>query len=147
MQNFFLYFQYILVRDVIMDTEKTWKKEGKKSSLTQYRRSEKFHVTHPMQSKVAHTKHVYATDHDHGDNHATTSHYKMHTTCGVQTTCSMSKIAVASVQIKSKCTKSLHCQTESTSKKSVSTQYTKTKSKKNELQKEFMDEKFRDSLC
>ena len=104
-------------------------------------------VTHPMQSKVAHTKHDDAADHDHGDNHVATSHYKMHTTCEVQTTCSMSKIAVVSVQTKSKCTKSLHCQTESTSRKSVSTQYTKAKSKKNELQKEFMDEKFQDSLC
>ena len=31
--------------------------------------------------------------------------------------------------------------------KSVSTQYTKAKSKRNELQKEFLDEKFQDSLC
>ena len=102
-----------------MDTEKTQKKKGNKSSSTLYRRSEKFGVTHPMQSKVAHTKHDDATDHDHGDNHVTTSHYKMRTTCGVQTTCSMSSIAVASVQTKSKCTKSLHCQTESTSRKSA----------------------------
>ena len=109
MQNFFLYFQYIIVKVVIMDTEKTQKKKGKKSSLTLYRRSEKFHVTHPTRSKVAHTKHDDAANDDHGDNHVTTSHYKMHTTCGVQTTCSMSKIAVASVQTKSKCTKSLHC--------------------------------------
>ena len=71
----------------------------------------------------------------------------MCTTSGVQTTCSMSKIAVASIQTKSKCTKSLHCQTESTARKSVSTQYTKAKSKRNELQKEFLDEKFQDSLC
>ena len=88
--------------------------------------------------------------HDHGDDHGnipTTSKYKMHTTCGVQTTCSMLKIAVASVQTKSKCTKSLHRQTESKARKSVSTQYTKAKSKRNELQKEFLDEKFQDSLC
>ena len=71
----------------------------------------------------------------------------MHTICGVQTTCSMSKISVASVQTKSKCTKTLHCQTESKPKKSVSTQCTKSKSKRNELQKEFLDEKFQDSLC
>ena len=80
--------------------------------------------------------------HDHGDDHGivpTTSKYKMHTTCEVQTTCSMSKMAVASVQTKSKCTKSLHCQAESTARESVSTQYTKAKSKRNELQKEFPD--------
>ena len=71
----------------------------------------------------------------------------MRTTCGVQTTCSMSKITVASVQTKSKCTKSLHCQTESKARKSISTQYTKIKSKRNELQKEFLDMKFQDSLC
>ena len=35
-----------------MDTEITQKKMGEKSSLTLYRSSEKFHVTHPMQSKV-----------------------------------------------------------------------------------------------
>ena len=132
LQNFYLYFQHILVRIAIMDTGKTWKKKRKKSSLTLYRRSQ---------------KHDDAADHDHGDNHVTTSHYKMCTTCGAQTTCSMSKIAVASVQINSKCTKSFHFQTESTSRKSVSTQYTKTKGKKNELQKEFMNEKFQDSLC
>ena len=77
----------------------------------------------------------------------TTSKYKMRTTCGVQTTCSMLKMAVGSIQTKSKCTKSLHCQTESTARKSVSTQYTKAKSKRNEIQKEFLDEKFQDSLC
>ena len=32
-------------------------------------------------------------------------------------------------------------------RKSVSTQYTKGKSKRNELKKEFLDEKFQDSLC
>ena len=33
------------------------------------------------------------------------------------------------------------------SRKSVSTQYTKAKRQKNGLQKEFLDEKFQDSLC
>ena len=70
----------------------------------------------------------------------------MHTTCGVQRTSSMSEIVVASVQTNIKCTKSLHCQTESTSRKSVSTQYTKAICKENYLQKEFWDEKFQDSL-
>ena len=68
-------------------------------------------------------------------------------TYGVQTTCSMPKIAVAFIQTKSKSTKSLHCQTELTARKSVSTQYTKAISKRNELQKEFLDETFQDSLC
>ena len=113
-----------------MDMDKTCKKKGKKSSLSLYRRSAKFHVKHHLQSKAGHTKHDDATHHDNGDDHVTTSKYKMRTTCGVQETSSMSKIAVASVQTKSKCTKSLHCQTESTSRKSDSTQYTKAKSKK-----------------
>ena len=56
-------------------------------------------------------------------------------------------MAVASVQTKSKCTQSLHCQTEKPKRKSVSTQYTKAKSKRSEIQKEFIDEKFQDSLC
>ena len=113
-----------------MDTDKTCKKKGKKSSLSLYRRSEKFRVKHLLQSKAEHTKHDDAAHHDHGNDHVTTSKYKMCTTHGVQTTSSTSKIAVASVQTKSKCTKSLHCQTESTSRKSVSTQYIKAKSKK-----------------
>ena len=73
----------------------------------------------------------------------------MRTTYEVPTTCSMSKMAVVSVQTKSKCTKSLqvHCQTEKATRKSVSTQYTKAKCKRSELQKEFLDEKFQDSLC
>ena len=71
----------------------------------------------------------------------------MHTACEVQTTCRMPKVAVASVQTKSKCTQSLHCQTEKPKRKLISTQYTKAKSKRNELQKEFIDEKFQDSLC
>ena len=56
-------------------------------------------------------------------------------------------MAVASVQTKSKCKKSLHCQMEKRTRKLVSTQYTKAKSKRNELQKDFLDEKFQDSLC
>ena len=130
-----------------MDTKKTHKKKGRKSSLSLYRRSEKFCITHPLQSKAGDTKHDDATHHDHADDHVTPSKYKMHTTCKVQTTSSMSKIAVASVQTKIKCTKSLHCQTESMSKKSVSTQYTKVICKENYLQEEFRDEKFQDSLC
>ena len=59
----------------------------------------------------------------------------------------MSNIVVASIKTKSKCTKSLHYQTESKARKSVSAQYTKAKSKRNELQKEFLDEKFQDNLC
>ena len=55
-------------------------------------------------------------------------------------------MAVASVQTQSKCTQSLHCQTEKPKRKLVSTQYTKAKSKRNELQKEFLDKKFQDSL-
>ena len=103
----------------------------------------------PLQSQHVQSKHDDVPHHDHGDDHGnipTTSKYKMHIS-GVQTTCSMSKITVASVQTKSKCTKSLHCQTESTARKSVSTQYRKAKLKRNELQKEFLDEKFQDSLC
>ena len=130
-----------------MDTDKTCKKKGRKSSLSLYRRSEKFCITHPLQSKAWDTKHDDATHHDLADDHVTPSKSKMRTTCGVQTTSSMPKIAVASVQTKIKCTKSLHCQTESMSRKSVSTQYTKTIGKENYLQKEFQDEKFQDSLC
>ena len=104
----------------------------------------------PLQSQCVQTKYDTIPHHDHGDdqgNISTTSKYKMHTTCEVQTTSSMSKMAVASIQTKSKCTKSLHCQTEKPARKSVSTQYTKAKRKRNELQKEFLDEKFQDSLC
>ena len=43
----------------------------------------------------------------------------MCTTCEVQTTCGMLKMAVASVQTKSKCTQSLHCQTEKLTRKSA----------------------------
>ena len=130
-----------------MDTDKTCKKKGRKSHLSLYRRSEKFCTTHPLQSKAGDTKHDDAAHHDHADDHVTPSKYKMCTTCGVQTTSSMSKIAVASVQTKIKFTKSLHCQTEPMSRKSVSTQYTKAICKENYLQKEFWDEKFQDSLC
>ena len=125
-------FQYILVTVVIMDTEKTWKKKGRKSSVTLYRQSQQFHVKNPLQSQCVQAKHDAVPHHDHVDDHGnilTTSKYKMHTTCEVQTTCSISKMAVASVQTKSKCTKSLHCQTEKPARKSVSTQYTKAKSK------------------
>ena len=91
-----------------MDTDKTRKKKGRKSSLSLYR-SEKFCVTHPLQSKAGDTKHDDATHQYHADDHVIPSKYKMQTTCGVQTTSSMSKIAVASVQTKIKHTKSLHC--------------------------------------
>ena len=94
--------------------------------------------------------HDDAAHHDHGNNHGnvpTTSKYKMCTTCGVHMTSSMSKNAVASIQTKSKCTKSLHHQTESTARKLVSIQYTKANRKRNELQKEFPDDKFQDIFC
>ena len=74
-----------------MDMNKTCKKKGEKSSLSLYRRSVKFCVKHHLQSKAGHTKHDDAAHHDHDDDHVTTSKYKMHTTCGVQTTSSMSK--------------------------------------------------------
>ena len=52
-------------------------KEGEKSSLTLYRRSKKFPVKNPLQSKLVHTKHDDATDHDDDDvNIPTTSKYK-----------------------------------------------------------------------
>ena len=73
--------------------------------------------------------------------------YTMHTTCGVQTTCSMSKTSVASVQTRTLGTRSLYCQTEKTTTKSVSKQCTKQKIKIDALQKEFLDEKFQESLC
>ena len=114
-----------------MDTNKTCKKKGRKSSLSLYRRSEKFHITHPLQSKAGDTKHDDEAHQYHADDHVTPLKYKMHTTCGVQATSSMSKIAVASVQTKIKFTKSHHCQTESMSRKSVSTQYTKAICKEN----------------
>ena len=125
MHNLYLYFQYILVNVIIMDTEKTWKKKGRKSSLTLHRQSQQFCVKNPLHSQCVQAKHDTAPHHDHDHDHGnfpTMSKYKMCTTCGVQTACSMLKIAVASIQTKSKCTKSLHCQTEWKARKSVSTQ-------------------------
>ena len=99
---------------------------------------------------MVHTKHVDIAHHDYyGHDHVskTTAMYIMHTTCGVQTTCSMSKMSVASVQTRTLGTRSLYCQTEKTTKKSVSTQCPKQKIKIDVLQKEFLDEKFQESLC
>ena len=78
-----------------MDTEKMGKKKGRKSSLTLYRSSKQFHVKNPVQNNCVQAKH---DPNDHADDHGnvpTTSKHKMHTTCQVQTTCSMSKMAVA----------------------------------------------------
>ena len=120
-------FQYILVK-LIMETDKSWKKNCKRSSLSLYRQSGKCHEQNPIPSKVVHTKHVDTTHHDYyGHDHVskTTAMYTMHTTSGVQTTCSMSKMSIASVQTRTLGTRSLYCQTEKTTRKSVSTQCTK----------------------
>ena len=132
-----------------METEKSQKKKGKQSSLSLYRRSGQFHQQNLIPSKVVHTKHLDATHHDHGHDHVspTTSEYKIRTTCGVQTTCSMFKMSVASVQTRTLGTKSLYCQTEKKTTKLVSTQCTKAKNKIDDLKKEFLDEKFQESLC
>ena len=137
-----MYFQYLILIIVNMEMEISWKKKGRKSSLTLYRRSQQFHVKNKHDTVAQN----YHDNYGHG-NMPTTSKPTLQTTCGVQTTSSMAKLAIASVQTKSKSTTSLSCQTDSKSKKSAGTQYTKPKYKRHELQKEFLDEKFLDSLC
>ena len=132
-----------------MKTDKSWKKNCKRSSLSLYRRSGKFCEQNPIPSKVVHTKHVDTAHHDYGHDHVskTTAKYTMRTTCGVQTTCGMSKMSIASVQTRTLGTRSLYGQIEKTTRKSVSTQCTKQKIKIDALQKEFLDEKLQESLC
>ena len=108
--------------------EKSQKKKRTKSWLTLYRRSQQFCVKNKKE-RVYHNDHC---EYEHG-NMLTSSKPTLRTTCGVQTISSMAKIAVASVQTKRKSTTSLSCQTDSKSKKSASTQYTKQNYKRSEL--------------
>ena len=77
--------------------EKSWKKKGTKSQLTLCRRSQQFCVKNKKEC-------VYHNDHCEYErgNMPTSSKPTLQTICGVQTTSSMAKIAVASVQTKRK---------------------------------------------